>query len=236
MSHLCFRPPSDATIFAQDPTAVKALLDQLRTSQAWQDTLNSPRIGPEHLRESSATTLEDGQPESRPHSPDSLPPTSVASLLSQLRTSPCNPSPINTPPVPDVCTAHESSHDTPRPSQGLPPTPPHSTPRPVSAAAPAHVQDIRSLSFQQALPHLTRLAVDPSFLSAVSRVRSIYHPCSHSYSHTPSCGKSKTNSNSSCGKNGRPYIRNTRKRSKWLVPSMYVMFPRFLHSKFPILR
>ncbi|KAG8218316.1 hypothetical protein J3R82DRAFT_3930 [Butyriboletus roseoflavus] len=155
----------------QDPTAVKALLDQLRTSQVWQDTLisTSSHIDSEQrteVRESPPSTLEDVQGESRTQS------ASVASLLSQLRTSESTSIAINTPPVSDTRTVHKSSRNIPRPSQELPPTQSeHRTPRPAVATSSTRVQDTRSISFQQALPHLTQLASDPGFLTDVSRLR-----------------------------------------------------------------
>lgn len=173
-----------ATKAVQDPTAVKALLDQLRASQAWQDTLNSSssHISSEHhaeVRESPASTLEDVQSEPRVQSSVTAPPASVASLLSQLKTSESSIA-INTPPVSDTRIAHQSSRNIPRPSQELPPTQSeHRTPRPVAATSSTRVQDIRSISFQQALPHLTQLASDPGFLADVSRVRFIHHVYSH---------------------------------------------------------
>ncbi|KAH0839595.1 hypothetical protein J3R83DRAFT_511 [Lanmaoa asiatica] len=160
-----------------DPTAVKALLDQLRASQAWQDTLNSSpsHIGPEQhaeVRESFASTSEDVQGESRAQSPVTAPPASVTSLLSQLRTSEWTSTAINTPPVSKTRTAHQLSRDIPRPSQEPPPTQlEHRTPRPIAATSSTRVQDIRSMSFQQALPHLTQLASDPGFIADVSRLR-----------------------------------------------------------------
>jgi hypothetical protein len=181
--YICSSP--DTTIIIQDPTAVKALLDQLRASQVWQDTLNSKsQIGSEQqaeVRESPASALEDAQGESRAQPSGAAPPASVASLLSQLRTSERTSLAITTPPVSSTPTTHQLTRNIPRPpSQDLPPTQSeHRTPRPDVATSSAHVQDIRSMSFQQGLPHLTQLASDPGFLSAVSRVRFIHRPYSH---------------------------------------------------------
>lgn len=163
----------------QDSAAVKALLDQLRSSQVWQDTLNSSssHAGSEphaEVREAPASALEDVQGESRPPSSDTAPPASVASLLSQLRTSEWTSIANNTPPVSNPRTTHQLSRDIPRPSQELPPRQSaHRAPQPVVATSSTRVQDcqdIRFISFQQALPHLTQLASDPDFLTAVSRV------------------------------------------------------------------
>ncbi|KAF8556257.1 hypothetical protein OG21DRAFT_673589 [Imleria badia] len=163
-----------------DPAAVKALLDQLRASQVWQETLNSSSspIGSERhagVREAPASTLEDVQDESRALSSDTAPPASVASLLSRLRTSEWTSIASNTPSVSNPRTTHQLSRNIPRPSQDLPPNQSeHRTPRHVVATSSTRVQDcqdIRFISFQQALPHLTQLASDPDFLTAVSRLR-----------------------------------------------------------------
>ncbi|KAF8450894.1 hypothetical protein L210DRAFT_259955 [Boletus edulis BED1] len=161
-----------------DPVAVKAILDQLRASRLWRDTLNSSssHISSEQhadVRESpSPSTLEDVQGESKAQSFDAAPPASVASLLSQLRSSPWTPIAVDTPPVSNAPTTHPLSQNIPRPKlQDPQPTQSeHRTPWPV-AATPVQDVDIRSLSFQQALPHLTQLASDPQFLAAVSRLR-----------------------------------------------------------------
>ncbi|KAI9575029.1 hypothetical protein HD554DRAFT_2051973 [Boletus coccyginus] len=166
----------DSTNNINDPAAVQALLDQLRASQVWRDTLNSTssHINSEQraeVPESTPSTLEDIPGESRAQSPDIAPPASVASLLSQLRTSEWTSIAISTPPVSGSRTTHQPSQNISPPSQDLPTKPEHWTPRPDVATSFTHVQDIRSMSFQQALPHLTQLASDPGFLTAVSRLR-----------------------------------------------------------------
>lgn len=220
----------DTTKVVQDPAAVQALLDQLRASQVWRDTLNSTssHINSEQraeVPESTPSTLEDIPGESRAQSPDIAPPASVASLLSQLRTSEWTSVAISTPPVSGSRTTHQPSQNISPPSQDLPTKPEHRTPRPDVATSFTHVQDIRSMSFQQALPRLTQLASDPGFLTAVSRVRFIHCAYSNKLLKPPSsCDKNKTSSSSSCGESGKLYIRNTRKKSKLLVPSKYVKF------------
>jgi len=179
----------DTTKVVQDPAAVQALLDQLRASRVWLDTLNSTssHINSEQraeVPESTPSTLEDIPGESRAQSLGIAPPASVASLLSQLRTSEWTSIAISTPPVSGTRTTHQLSRNISPSSQDLPPPPPptkseHRTPRPDVATSFSHVQDIRSMSFQQALPHLTQLASDPGFLTAVSRVRFIHRAYSH---------------------------------------------------------
>lgn len=144
--------------------------------------MNSTSNSEQHaeVRESPASTLEDVQSEPRAQSSVTAPPASVASLLSQLRTPERTSIATNTPTTSDTRTAHQSPRNIPQPSQELPPIHfEHRTPRPVAETSSTRVQDIRSISFQQALPHLAQLASDPGFLPDVSRVRFIYHVCSH---------------------------------------------------------
>ncbi|KAN0097803.1 hypothetical protein V8E55_002249 [Tylopilus felleus] len=165
-----------------DPTAVKALLEQLRASQAWKDALSSSsshtsseRRENSVARQQPGSLLEDVQGESRTLSSDAAPPASVASLLSQLTTSEWTPTATNAPPVSNTRTTHQLPRSMPRPSHDLSPTQSEDRPpRPVVATSSTcveDVQDIRFMSFQQALPHLTQLATDPAFLTAVSNVR-----------------------------------------------------------------
>ena len=64
----------------QDPAGVKALLEQLRTSQAWQDTVAGATVAP------------------TPSPASAQPPTaSVAALLSRLQTSSSAPIPVTDP-------------------------------------------------------------------------------------------------------------------------------------------
>ncbi|KIL00457.1 hypothetical protein PAXRUDRAFT_821650 [Paxillus rubicundulus Ve08.2h10] len=156
-----------------DPAGIKALLDQLRSSQAWQETLNSgaqpasePPVG---AQEPLPTCLsaDDGQSESKAHAPDTTPSTSVASLLSQLKSSEWASNPSRTR------GAHASSQPTHAPPQGpLLFQPEQRPPRPTATSSTsACVQDARHMSFQQALPHLTRLSGNPEFVASVARLQ-----------------------------------------------------------------
>ncbi|KAJ7783419.1 hypothetical protein B0H14DRAFT_3507124 [Mycena olivaceomarginata] len=111
-----------------DPAGVKALLDRLRASQAWQSLVNTP-----------------------------------PALLSQLNSAPVPASaPALIPPTAPVSNA-------PRP----PPSPSNDyafiTPPPP--APPAATEDVRSLTFQQALPRLAQLSDDPAVVSTIQRLK-----------------------------------------------------------------
>ncbi|KAG9317139.1 hypothetical protein JVU11DRAFT_1331 [Chiua virens] len=167
-------PMNSANI--NDPTAIKTLLDQLRASQAWRDTLNSnsSNVASEHHADaqSSPASLDNVQREPRAQSADEAPPPpSVAALLSQLRTSEWTSVAINTPPMSNARAVPHPSRNIPRPSQEQPPSQPEQCAPKLAAVSSKAVQGIRSMSFQQALPHLTELADDPGFLAAISRLR-----------------------------------------------------------------
>lgn len=162
-------------ITAQDPAGVKALLEQLRSSQAWSESLASPvpvpapapAPIPTHTRapvipedagvvplnySSGATVLA-----SQPSVQSSLPPisgpssssVSVSDLLSQLSATGYGHTSPSIPPQ------HEIQNHTPKPA-------------PIRSARPK--QDVRSLTFQQALPHLASLSDDADFVAAIKKV------------------------------------------------------------------
>ena len=142
------------TLNINDPTGVQALLDQLRGSQAWKDITapiegdtpdspgdsDGPQISP-HNTASNAT------PEAAPTL------TSVASLLSQLRSSPS---------LTPADTISQTTNTLPPPTV------------PVPAAAPIVTvvaqEDIRSFTFQQALPRIAQLASEDEFIAAIKQV------------------------------------------------------------------
>ncbi|TFK56032.1 hypothetical protein OE88DRAFT_1641774 [Heliocybe sulcata] len=125
-----------------DPNGIKALLDQLRTSQAWQDSVASGNPD-----EAVPQTQPSEPPPTQPH-------TSIASLLSQLQPSPSY-----------AFTNVEAT---------LPkPHPPRPTPSQAATAvlpSSARKQDVRWLSFQQALPHIAQLSDDLSFSSTIAQI------------------------------------------------------------------
>ena len=128
---------------------MKALLDQLRTSQAYLDATSggvrgqnvhgaSPESEAAFTGPSGSTVREEQGS------------TSVASLLEQLRT----PAATVLPPP----AAHADLSGPPQPA-ALPALPP---PQPATP---------RRLTFQQALPQIAALADDPKFVAAVEKVQ-----------------------------------------------------------------
>ena len=150
---------ADHEISIQDPAGVRALLEQLRASQAWRDIVHPPNGNPSpsipadvHLSGShqSAASVQPG--------------SSVAALLSQLR-APLHP-------------LANTSFTEPTSSANSHPAVNHSVDHVVSAVLPtqnasrpgAKPEDVRSLTFHQALPHLARLADDPDFRAVIVEV------------------------------------------------------------------
>ncbi|KAJ7162623.1 hypothetical protein C8R43DRAFT_1086492 [Mycena crocata] len=129
-----------------DPAGVQALLDQLRTSQAWQNLVNT---------QLEAQAQPAPQPASAPSASETAPgstSTSVAALLSQLNS------------VPDVSHTTEVS---PSPTKDpLLPPPPAPEPAPY-----AFTEDVRSLTFQQALPRLAQLSDSAVVVSTIEKLK-----------------------------------------------------------------
>ncbi|KAF9246877.1 hypothetical protein BU15DRAFT_69735 [Melanogaster broomeanus] len=138
-----------------DPAGVKALLDQLRSSQAWQETLNSgaqPVSDPaDRLSEAQgqppSSSAEDGPSEPTAQAPDTSPSSSVASLLSPAEV------------IGVVVQPYQNAASVTYQNSGLRGSLQHHP--------PSAVQDLRSTSFQQALPHVTRLSGSPEFVASV---------------------------------------------------------------------
>ncbi|KIJ70402.1 hypothetical protein HYDPIDRAFT_23513 [Hydnomerulius pinastri MD-312] len=162
-----------------DPAGIKALLEQLRSSQAWQETVsaNPSQSEPEQPAPAQAPVpsppAEERQPESAEVA-DAAPSTSVASLLSQLRSSEWASIPNNTPSSSQARSALTASRQISQPPQITSPfQPDQRPPRPASGGTPSstRAQDVRSMSFQQALPLLTQLAGNPEFVASVARLQ-----------------------------------------------------------------
>ncbi|KAH0587121.1 hypothetical protein H2248_005938 [Termitomyces sp. 'cryptogamus'] len=132
-----------------DPAGVKALLDQLRGSQAWKDVIGSQA----QKDQSTASATEEPLALSAPSSNTTAPSTSVAALLSQLRSS-------SWVPPQATCVENVTSH----------PTPPQPVLKP-SAPLVQQVQDPKSLTFQQALPYIAQLADNPEFIAAIAQLK-----------------------------------------------------------------
>ncbi|KAF5393620.1 hypothetical protein D9757_000405 [Collybiopsis confluens] len=130
-----------------DAAGIQALLEQLRSSQAWQEAValptapNEPNIVPE------------------PEESNSAPSASVAELLSQLRTEP------------DTSTLDRPSEPTPSLPKPTTPATPHLTP--LTPTAPtADLSDLsRHLTFQQALPVIANLSGNPNLIQTLKSVR-----------------------------------------------------------------
>lgn len=145
------------------------MLDQLRASQAWQDTLDQPELVPSTSAGTALAVTNVTPPKDPAPSEDSDPigsSSTVASLLSQLQSSPAWSTASPTPPLISDCSS-SSSHvvtvsgaPSKQPTLQQPPSPPPSRPG----------SDLRSYTFQQALPHLAGLFDDPAFVTALSQV------------------------------------------------------------------
>lgn len=182
----------------QDTDAIKALLDQLKTSNAWQNTVQSaaslPLAGasgerpaddfrPGDLGGATTDGPTHGQPPQTAAATAAASGLSVASLLSKLQAStsafsPPGPSTTFRPPTNSSAPSQEP------PAWANSPGPSASPPRGqfspatedvfINASSPAHqVEDLRGLTFQQALPYLAQLAQDPSFAKALAKVRQL---------------------------------------------------------------
>jgi len=156
-----------------DPAGVKSLLEQLRTSQAWQDTVET-----DHAKASATnpthTANEPGPSTSLPSTDGEGTSTgsSVASLLSQLQSSPTwsTAQPVPSPPTrsPPVYAPTTLAY-TPG-ANALASTTPFRL-SPSRGASSAARQDVRSYTFQQALPHLAQLSDDPNFVASLSTMK-----------------------------------------------------------------
>ncbi|RDB20544.1 hypothetical protein Hypma_012457 [Hypsizygus marmoreus] len=144
-----------------DPAGVKALLDQLRASQAWQEVVVPP--APEPAPSLPPNLEPQSAPVDATASSSSL--SSVASLLSQLQSSPSWSAVSSTPP-----TSSTSEEDAPLSAAPL--QQPTSSSSIESLSPPKKSpQDPRSYTFQQALPHLAQLADDPGFVVAITQMK-----------------------------------------------------------------
>ncbi|KAH8979295.1 hypothetical protein EDB86DRAFT_3089199 [Lactarius hatsudake] len=155
-----------------DPEGVKALLDTLRNSQAWAkavevarpSTLPPQGVQPfDSLRVSAPDPGDAGAPSITPSPPNLSHGTpSVADLLSQLQATQIPKSGSNTaqcsrtldpPPAPrdhsnTLSTSNTSSDHTPPPQL-----------------------DVRTLSFQQSLAHISRLGEDPNVVADLVKMK-----------------------------------------------------------------
>ncbi|KAG2756710.1 hypothetical protein P692DRAFT_201699392, partial [Suillus brevipes Sb2] len=147
-----------------DPAGIKALLEQLRSSQAWQESIGSGNANPPPTSTPAPTTTTPQATPSLTQPPAtttdvSKPSSSVADLLSQLNSSerkiPARPT---------------SRFTTQQPSLQLPQPPTHRS-TPDDKPATTQGQDLRTMSFQQALPRLTQLAESADFVATIAHLR-----------------------------------------------------------------
>ena len=143
----------------------------------------SPGPGNAGPSESSSTTTSSITPSSisgnESSSSSSAPAPSVADLLSQLRAS----QDLEHPPSTTANAVRESDRTLERRSPPGPPPPLNHTlnaspvpePQSVSTHASKSQQDVRSLSFQQALPHIAQLTEDPRVVESLTKVTGYLH-------------------------------------------------------------
>ncbi|KAG2013396.1 hypothetical protein CC2G_010313 [Coprinopsis cinerea AmutBmut pab1-1] len=137
-----------------DPASVKALLEQLRVSQAWQQLHSTQQQQP---TPSSAQQPAEAHPpittNPQPTSSSSNTVSRVAELLAQLKNPPSSSGPpLEQPPT--------KIYDRPPVS-----------PKPLSQNDQASEPDLRNCSFQTALSLISRLGDDPAFLASIRELR-----------------------------------------------------------------
>ncbi|TEB35538.1 hypothetical protein FA13DRAFT_1352156 [Coprinellus micaceus] len=164
-----------------DPASVAALLEQLRASSAWQQIVQTnPEAGVGDARPppQQPTPRTDGP---TPPPADTPQPT-VAELLAQLSAPPAAANPHQSGgtarPAWDTSLARPATNNyraAPHASTRLPDQGPEcdvtATLTPLPASAPVPITDVRSCSFQEALPLLARLGEDPCFVTSVKRIK-----------------------------------------------------------------
>lgn len=142
----------------KDPAGVSALLARLRESQAWSNIQTNAKA--------SSETRQIRRQAEPPAQTQSVP--SVADLLSQLSSPSAVPSTITSPNSTTSCSTDLSTSIQHGTSGSL------TLQRSSSSRDNRNTQDVRALSFQQALPHIARLSEDPSFNKNINEVR-VFH-------------------------------------------------------------
>ncbi|KAF8583986.1 hypothetical protein K439DRAFT_1617072 [Ramaria rubella] len=159
-----------------DPAGVKALLDQLRASQAWQDL--SVNLSPSDTLERQASGLEsngihnpllprqesvteintDAEPDPSPHVSNH-----ISSLLSRLQPGIVPPPPPSVIPSDQRLSVYEEYASRPH----------HHEPRSnvLTLASPSiQSKPPRSITFSQALPIIARLSENPTFIEKLEKM------------------------------------------------------------------
>jgi hypothetical protein len=163
----------------QDPAGIKALLDQLRASQAWQES--NTGVNATQADENPSVPSQDSPRDPSQHVPELLadlesPPavsSHISSLLSQLQPGASASSSLLSEDLPKA-HAHRRAH------QAVPSSPPkivdsgynfNST---IHRPPPTQKKSLRTLPFIQALPVVAKLAEDPKFMESLEKVLHSY--------------------------------------------------------------
>ncbi|KAK0191380.1 hypothetical protein F5146DRAFT_1048419 [Armillaria mellea] len=130
-----------------DPAGVRALLDSLQASQAWQQAVTTsaenkdvPKATPQAVVETPSSSSSGSN--------------SVASLLAQLQHPP-------QPPAQEPYISIDGTRVNPK----------HSLKRNTSPAISSSAEDSRSFTFQQALPRLAQLSQDTKFIEKIVKIK-----------------------------------------------------------------
>ncbi|KAI9448566.1 hypothetical protein H4582DRAFT_2069103 [Lactarius indigo] len=155
-----------------DPEGVKALLDTLRNSQAWAKAVESSDAAYTSTQPLQRVQPFDslpvpapgpGAPSIKPSPPNLSHGTpSVADLLSQLQATQIPPSGSNTA----QCSRTLDPPPAPRDHSNTP-----STSNTSSGHTPPPQLDVRTLSFQQSLAHISRLGEDPNVITELAKMK-----------------------------------------------------------------
>ncbi|KAF5363853.1 hypothetical protein D9756_000593 [Leucocoprinus leucothites] len=136
-----------------DPAGIQALLNQIRTSSAWQELEAASTSTSSQPSESTPTSTEGSAAES---TAANLSGSSVASLLSQLQPASVTESPI--------CSGVNAVEERPHHSGTTPPAFQRD-----ALAVPT--KDLRLLSFEESMPILLRLSRDSAFVEEVKKIK-----------------------------------------------------------------
>ncbi|KAI0775441.1 hypothetical protein BC629DRAFT_707311 [Irpex lacteus] len=143
----------------KDPAGVTALLDQLRASQAWQQTISSntatsKTTGPEVYQSNKEAT--------EPKADNNPTSATVAALLSQLQAASSSDLDISS-----YASGNGGFSYVDASSSAL-------------TAPPARAADLRSCTFQQALAHISQLSQD---VRVADTIRTVSHFVAMSFGH-----------------------------------------------------
>lgn len=130
-----------------DPAGVKALLDSLQASQAWQQAVATSAENKDVPKATPQAVVE------TPSSSSSAS-NSVASLLAQLQHPP-------QPPAQEPYISIDGTRVNPK----------HNLKRNTSPAVSSSAEDTRSFTFQQALPRLAQLSQDTKFIEKIVKIK-----------------------------------------------------------------